>query len=423
VLSLSAACCLLAAALAGCASTPAGGAGGGDGAPGGGERSGVPAGGALPALNVTSPHPGGAAYVRDYAGVARDDPTSVDGVPTGLDRGPFQSCCVYSWVEASGLFAEGQLSAVRVNLTWTNTPQDRANLDVAVCIPWYCGFPDVPDQTDQMGEHTESFDLVSGGHRQFLDQGQPFLVGARYSNLVSAQGVPFTLRVEVVPVGDALALLDPYEVEVPANATLVAEMLAPFRGASSASVMVYGEDDRPLAFRTVEGAPGSRAPLVEGPGRFVVVPFLQDGSLVRLLVENATAEPRPARALQETFGTVTVAVVTDPAPQEGTFTFDAPPGSMDTFPWFLYDGPGAQVPGVAGGGSIALSSSSGAIAEVDLAAIGLAMQPFGQLCLTCNSDADWSPENYLDDDGRYQVAYESSQATGRFVLFTATYSR
>jgi hypothetical protein len=410
-------------ALAGCGSPPGKPASqpgaAGDGGNGGGSGSGLPGAGSL---NVTSPHFGGPTYVRDYAGVAKDDPTQPQGVPTGLARGPFQSCCIYSWVAATDLFVEDQFSAVRVTLTWTNTQQDSANLDVAVCIPWYCGFPDVPDQTDQLGPQSETFDIVSGGHRQALDQGLQYFVGARYSNLVSANGVPFAVHVEVVPVANALAFLDAYEVAVPAGTNLTAEMVSPFRTSdASAGVMVYGEDDRPLAYRTLSGGNGTRTFLAEGPGNFVVVPFAYGGALLRLHLDNATAEPKPARLLQETFNTVTVATAADPGPHDGTFTYDAPPGSMDTFPFFLYDGASAQYAG-AGGGSISLSSSTGRIAGVDLAALG-AVTPVGQTCLTCQTSVDWVPEHYLDDDGSYQVAYRSSQATGAFVLFTATYSR
>lgn len=411
-------------ALSGC-NAPAGKAGssptGAGGGGGGGDGSGSGLAG-LTSLNVTSPHPGGAPYTRDYTGVARDDPTQPQGVPTGLSRGPFQSCCLFSWVAASDLFVEDQMSALRVTLTWTNTPQDSANLDVAVCVPWYCGFPDMPDDTDQAGPHAETFDIVSGGHRQFLDQQQSYFVGARYSNLVTANGLPFAIHAEVVPVANALAFLDPYEVAVPANVTLTAEMVSPFRASdASAGVMVYGEDDRPLAYRTLSGGNGERTLLAEGPGRFVVVPFAYGGSLVRLHHDNATAEPGPARPLPEAFGVVNVATAADPGPHEGTFTFEAPPGSMDTFPFFIYDGASAQYAG-AGGGSISLASSTGSIASVDLAALG-AVTPVGQTCFTCNTNVDWVPEHYLDDDGSYQVTYRSSQATGSFVLFTATYSR
>jgi hypothetical protein len=409
-------------ALSGCSSpdgkpaSPSGGAGGGIGKDDG---PGLPA---VVSLNVTSPHFGGPAYTRDYAGVAKDDPTQLQGVPTGLARGPFQSCCIFTWVPAADLFVEDQFSALRVTLAWTNTQQDSANLDVAVCIPWYCGFPDVPDQTDQLGAQSETFDIVSGGHRQALDQGLQYFVGARYSNLVSANGVPFSVHVEVVPVANALAFLDPYEVAVPAGTTLTAEMVSPFRASdASAGVMVYGEDDRPLAYRTLSGGNGTRTALVQGPGSFVVVPFAYGGGLVRLHLDNATAEPTPARPLQETFGTVAVATAADPGPHEGSFTFDAPPGSMDTFPFFVYDGASAQYAG-AGSGAISLSSSTGRIAGVDLAALGL-VSPVGQTCLTCQTSVDWVPEHYLDDDGSYQVAYRSSQATGTFVLFTATYAR
>lgn len=419
-LSLLAAATLAALVLSGCSSKPEGGPDGGSpdaGPPGSGGAAG------LPPLNVTSPHPGGPSYTRDYSGLAKEEPAALQGLPTGPSRGPFQSCCAYSWVDAADLFADGQMSAVRVRLDWTNTQQDQGNLDVAVCVPWLCGFPEMPDQTDQQGPHSETFDFVSGGHRQFTEQGLPYQVGVRYSNLVAASGVPFTLHVEVVPVADALAFVDPYEVEVPAGATLLMEMASPFRQQTTAEVMVYGEDDRPLAYRTVDGATGARAPLVEGPGKFVVVPFAYAGSLVRLVVENATAPPPGARLLQETFGTVVVATVADPAPRQGTFAFEAPPGSIDPFPFFLYDGASVQVPGAAGAGAISLASSSGVVADVDLAALG-AVTPAGQMCLTCSVDVvGWSPQNYVDDDGTYQVAYDSSQATGTFVLFTATYSR
>jgi hypothetical protein len=405
-------------ALSGCSSKPPAA----DGPGGGAHHAEATADGGLGSFNVTTPHPGGASSTHDYAGVAKDDPQALQGVPTGLARGPFQSCCDFTWVAAPDLFVADQFAALRVRLDWTNTQTDSANLDVAVCVPWYCGFDEQPDQTDQVGAQSETMDLVSGGHRQFLDNGFVPQVGVRYSNLVSANGVPFTIHAEVVPVADSYAVLDPYEVVVPANATLSAELVAPFRAEASAGVMVYGADDRPRSYTALSGANGTRTALLEGPGSFVVVPFAYDGALVRLHVDNATAAPKPARHLEETFGTVTVAAVADPAPHEGTFSFDAPPGSMDTFPYFLYDSAAAQYRGVTPGSMISLTSSTGLIASVDLAAVG-AVTPIGQTCFTCNTMVDWTPEHFLDDDGSYQVAYNSGGATGTFVLFTATYSR
>lgn len=373
-------------------------------------------------FNVTTPHPGGAPYARDYSGVAKDDPQTLQGLPTGPARGPFQSCCDYTWVAAPDLLVADQFAALRVRLDWTNTQTDSANLDVAVCVPWYCGFDDEPDQTGQMGPQTEALDIVTGGHRQALDQGFVPQVGVRYGNLVSASGVPFTIHAELVPVADAYAFLDPYEVVVPANATLSAELVSPFRAEGAAGLMVYGADDRPLSYTALSGGNHTRADLAKGPGSFVVVPFAYAGALVRLHVDNATEAPRPARHLQEAFGTVTVATESDPAPHQGTFSFDAPPGSMDTFPFFLYDGAAAQSRGATPDSRVSLASSTGLIASVDLAAIGT-VTPVGQTCLTCNNQVDWTPEHYLDDDGTYQVAYDTGGATGTFVLFTATYSR
>jgi hypothetical protein len=368
-------------------------------------------------------------YVRDYSGLADHpkDPNSPDlvqGIPGGPAQGPVQTCCLFTWVRAPDLFEPGQLSVLRVTLNWTNTQTDQANLDVALCVSWYCGFPEMPDQTNVLGAHSESFDLISGGREEFggwYGDGVP-TVGARYSNGVFSAGVPYTIHVDVVPIADALAFVDPHEVVVPPNATLQAELAGPLRGTGlSAGLMVYGSDDRPLAYHLLEGDDGSVHDLGHGEGTYVVAPFVYDGAFARLKV-NATTEPKPLRVLEETFAEVEVAVVPDAAEHGGTFDFAAPPGSLDTFPFFVYDSAAGQVPGASGSSAITLRSSSGVIAQADLAAVGV-VTPAGQMCLTCNTATDWEPANYLDDDGTYQVDYSSSGASGRFILFTATYSR
>lgn len=411
----------LATVLAGCGGAPdAVGLGGtGDGA---GDGAGAELAGAV--ANVTSPHGGGPAYTRTYEGrLTPDDAAELEGVPFGPDAGPIGTCCVYAWIEAPDLFAQGQLSAVRFRLDWTNTAQDQANLDLALCVPWFCGFTDQPDQSNQPGGHSETFDLVTGGHDQYLEQGQPFLVGARYSNAVLTAGVAFTVTAEVVPAERALALLDPYEVVVPRNGTLVAELVGPLRGTGlSAGLMVYGEDDRPLAYHALDGVDGSRHDLGHGPGIYVVVPFQYGGALVRLAAEGALEEAPPARRLQETFGVHIVAEVSDPAPRTGVAEYAAPPASMDTFPYFIYDAAAGQVGADGQETVVALSSSGGLVAEVRLVSTA-AFTPMGQLCLTCNQESSWEPANYLDDDGTYQVSYASSTAVGRVVLFTVQYSR
>src|SRR5688500_1796599 len=111
---------LLALALAGCSGSPV---------PGAGDDLAVD-GAAAPMLwTFGSPAPERAPYVRDYTGVANHpkDPASPDffqGIPGGPAQGPFQTCCLFSWVEAPDLFGLGELSVLRVTLNWTNTQTD-----------------------------------------------------------------------------------------------------------------------------------------------------------------------------------------------------------------------------------------------------------------------------------------------------------
>jgi hypothetical protein len=384
--------------------------------------------GAGPGMLYTydSPSPDLAPFTRDYGGLAKyDDPTQFQGIPGGPAAGPFQTCCLYSWAPASDLFDAAHLVLLRLTLNWTNTQQDQANLDLAVCVPWFCGFPEMPDDTNQLGPHTETFDLMSSGARDEFEgwtgDGVP-QVGARYSNGVFTAGVPFTVHVEVVPVGDALAFLDPYEVVVPANSTLQAELVGPFRGTDLfAGLMVYGDAGLPIAYHALEGDDGSLHDLGHGEGSYVVAAFGYGGAVARLKV-NTTTEPPALRPLPEAFSTIVVAAVTDPAEKTGTFTFEAPAGSLDTFPFFLADA-GAQVAnGPTTQSTITLTSSSGLVADVTGSLVGAAT-PQGQVCFSCSTSVDWRPENYVDDDGTYQVEYNTKGATGRFVLFTATYDR
>ncbi len=418
----------LVALLAGCA---------GDGAPGG--TSDDLAGGSfgpdgLPVaalVNYTSPHPAGAPYVRDYAGqITPDELANSGSAPGGPEVGPFQTCCSMDWVPAADLLVPDQLVALRITLTWSNTPQDHAGLDAAACVPWNCfAFNQGPDESAQTGGHTDVLTLLSSGRAEFPSE---FVtVGVRYANAAITTGLAYSLHVEATPVGDGLAFADPYLFTLPANATLKAHLVGPYAtDGVSAGLMFYDATDRPFAYRTVQGANGTAQDIELPPGEYVVFQFESEGGFVRLAADGPVAGPLELRKLEEVFGQVEVATV-DAQPHQGTFAFAAPPGALDSFPWFLYDGMpavqdafGAPADAVQGN-HVTLTSSTGLVVEADIrqVAIGDPQGSGNRVCLQCNGNADVTPANYIDDDGTYDLAWTSQGGSGTFVIFTATYVR
>ena len=76
-----------------------------------------------------------------------------------------------------------------------------------------------------------------------------------------------------------------------------------------------------------------------------------------------------------------------------------------------------------GGAQATLRSSSGDIAVVDQTQLSV-QTPVTGSCFQCNfAVPTYNPQNYIDDDGTYEVAWASNGATGTFVLFTAKYVR
>jgi hypothetical protein len=414
----------LAFLLAGCSDPPAEAAEADPGAPV------LLADGTVQLHNYTTVHPGGEPYVQDFEGLLTpQEAAQSNSVPFGVSPPDFETCCSMDWVPVPDLLVMEQLVAMRITLAWTNAPTDKAGLDAAACLPWACqAFNFGADESGQDGVHQDVLDIYTGGNQQFLDNGLVYMLGVRYTNAQLTSGLRYTLHVEATPVGDALGLLDPYRVRVPDNATVVAELIGPYRaGGVEAGLMVFGEDDRPTQWVSLSGASGSRFNVTLPGGDLVIVPFLLQGGFVRLAVDREPASLRIER-LQEEFGLVEVAQVADATERQGTYDYQAPPGSMDTFPWFFYaDGATVQTlfglpPGDLGGDLITLSSSSGTIATVYQVHLQV-QHALGTNCFQCGAQTDWSPANYLDDDGTYTVDWHSNGAAGQFVLFTARYVR
>ncbi|HJQ93036.1 MAG TPA: hypothetical protein VJ874_01990 [Candidatus Thermoplasmatota archaeon] len=413
-----------AALLAGCSGSPApddGAAGlGGDGEP-------LAAPGAF---DYTTPHMGGEPFTRTYQGsLTPDEAAQSNSVPFGASAPSFESCCSMDFITVTDLLQTDQLVALRLTLTWTNTEADRAGFDMATCLPWAClAFNFGEDESQSMGEHTDVLTLITSGRQDFEEAGMPYQVGVRYTNAVMSTAVPYTVAVEAHPVGNGLAPVDPYLLEVAEGANVTAELVGPFATEGvSVALMLYGEDDRPLDWIEVSGAHGSRHALGLAPGSYVVIPFDVQGGFLRLATDLEPAELRMER-LQEEFGMVQVAQVPDVQEHAGTYTYQAEPGTIDPFPVFLYgDGAGAQdLFGVApedfGGAQLTLSSSSGTIAVVDQRQL-YAQHPLGTNCLQCNFGAQYEPEFYVDDDGNYDLEWSSKGGSGTVVLFTAKYLR
>lgn len=414
---------LLAAGLAGCTGAPAAD----EASPLG--PDGVPLGSAG-LFNYTTMHAAAEPFTRSYIGsLMPGEALQSDSVPFGASAPTFETCCALDWVEAGDLLATDQLVALRVTLRWTNTQTDHAGFDVATCLPWSCiNFNQGPDESQQQGEQTDVLTLITAGRAEFVDNGNTYLVGVRYTNAVLSSGLPYTIDVEAFPAGDALAVFDPYTLHVADNATVVAELVGPYAADGiSLALMVYDGRDRPISWMPLSGAHGSRHNLTFAGGAYVIIPMAVDGGFVRLSTDREPSSLRMER-LAEEFSTVEAARVADAQEYTGTFSYQAPPGTIDPFPVFLYgDGVAAQdtfgiVPADIGGATATLRSSSGDIAVVDQGQV-YAQHPLGTTCLQCRFSADFNPENYVDDDGTYELDWASEGATGTFVLFTARYLR
>lgn len=381
-------------------------------------------------FNYTTAHAAGEPFTRSYTGtLTPTEAAQSDSVPLGASAPTFQTCCSLDWVEASDLLQADQLVALRVTLRWTNTQADHAGFDVATCLPWSCvNFNRGPDESQSQGEHTDVLTLITSGRPEFSDSGNPYLVGVRFTNAVLSSGLPYAIEVEAFPAGDALAVFDPYTLDLADNATLVAELVGPYAEEGvSLALMVYDETDRPTAWIPLSGPHGSRHNLTLPGGAYVVIPMAVQGGFVRLSSDREPSALRMER-LAEEFTTVEAARVPDAQERTGTFSYEAPPGTIDPFPVFLYgDGAAVQdsfglVPADVGGARATLKSSSGDIAVVDQAQV-YAQHSLGTNCLQCNFNADFYPENYVDDDGTYELEWASQGAAGTFVLFTARYLR
>lgn len=416
---------LLLAGMAGCAQKPDA-----DGGAPTMQASGGGPGDAHGLWNYTTPHPGGLLHAKDYTGSLTADEVSglEGGVPFGFAPPPLPTCCFFDWAEATDLMAIDQLVALRVTVNWTNTPTDRAGLDAAACIPWNCEeFASGPDESLSEGAHSDTLTLITQGRQDFLDDVGAYLLGVRYTNAYVTTGLPYTIHVEVAPVGDGLSLQEPYMVHVAPNATVFAELVGPFSEEVGAGIMAYGPDDRPRAWIEVEGRHGDRRSLTLPAGTHVLVPFDYDGGFIRLATDRKP-EMTTAHRLKVENGQTDLAEVTDPQAHSGSLDYAAPPASMGDFPFFLYsDGAAAQsllgvtdVPGT----NITMASSTGLVAAVQLSRLSARHADLiGNVCVTCNSIANWQPANYLDDDGTYQVKWSSSGGTGKFVMFTQRYVR
>jgi hypothetical protein len=385
---------------------------------------------AAAAFNYTTLHAGGEQFTRTYQGsLTPDEAAQSQSVPFGASPPSFQTCCSLDLIPVTDLLETDQLVALRLTLHWTNTQTDQAGFDVATCLPWAClAFNQGPDESQQPGEHTDVLTVVTSGRQDFEDNNIPYAVGVRYTNAVLAGGMPYTIDVEAFPVGDGLAAFDPYTLNVADNATVVAELVGPYEAEGvSLALMVYDERDRPVDWIELAGPHGSRHNVTLPAGDYVVVPMRVLGGFVRLSSDRRP-ESLEMERLEEEFSTVPVSQVADSQAHEGTFTYQAPPGTIDPFPVFLY-GDGAAVqdsfglaPADLGGAHATLRSSSGDIAVVDQVQV-YAQHSLGSNCLQCNFFSEFNPENYIDDDGTYELDWSSEGASGSFVLFTAKYLR
>jgi hypothetical protein len=385
-------------------------------------------------LNYTTLHPGGEPFTRHYEGtLTPQEAAQSTSVPFGVSAPTFETCCSWDMVQVDDLLVADQLLALRVTLTWTNTQNDRAGLDAATCLPWACyAFNRGADESQEPGLHTDVLTLITSGRTEFAEMGMTPQVGVRYTNAIMASGMPYTIDVEAFPVGNGLAAVDPYVLEVADNATVTAELLGPFaEDGISAGFLVYDRSDRPVQWIEVSGPHGSRHNLTLPGGQYVIIPMTVSGGFPRLSTDLPPGKLKMER-LQEEFTQVEFAEVADAQEHAGTYDFMAEPGTIDPFPVFLYaDGASAQdlfglSPSEVGASRSVLRSSSGTIAEVVQQQLSIqeTMVLGQQSCLNCNFFVPgYSAQNYVDDDGTYQVEWSSKGAAGTFVLFTAKYIR
>lgn len=382
------------------------------------------------AWNYTTPDPGGLPYARDYTGTLTAQQAANGGVPFGAAAPQFQTCCYFSMLDAPDLLAPDQLVSIRVTLSWTNTPTDHAGLDAALCVPWHCiDFNRGADESTVAGEHQDVLTRVTSGRQDFLDQGLAYQVGVRFTNAVVPDGLPYSIHVELLPVGGGLSPGDAYLLQVPDGANLTAQLSAPLAdGDGSIGLMVYGANDRPLRWFELNGKDGQVFPLDLPGGAYVVSVLDYDHAFVRL---RADREPGSLalKPLQQEVGQVDLVQVADSQAHEGTAQYTAPAGMMGDFPWFLYaDGASAQnafgfEPQSLGGANLTFRSSSGVIAGIDTSQLSLEQSGLGGHCLNCNGRGSWQPAHYLDDDGVYDLNWRSQGAAGTFVMFTQRYVR
>lgn len=382
-------------------------------------------------LNYTTLHTGGEPFTRTYDGVLTpQEAAQSNSVPFGASATVFQTCCSFDWIAVTDLLQQDQLVALRLTLTWTNTQNDRAGFDVAACLPWACNaFNQGGDESQSPGAQTDVMTIISSGRADWAEMGMAYQVGVRFTNAVLTAGMPYTIAVEAFPVENGLAVVDPYTVQVAENATLTAELLGPFQeGGVSLALMAYDGTDRPIQWFEFTGPHGSRHDFTLPAGDYVLIPMQVGGGFARLSTDVPPASLQMER-LQEEFSQVEVAAVPDARQHSGTFSYAAPPGTIDPFPVFLYaDGARAQdlfgaSPTDVGGAQATLKSSSGDIVVVDQQEFSV--QAGGQQsCLQCTfSVPAFNPQNFIDDDGTYDLDWASSGAAGTFTLFTARYLR
>jgi hypothetical protein len=410
-------------ALSGCSAAPAQIAG--PDRPGAGHAAEAAAG----LWNYTTPDPGGAPFTRDYAGTLTPQQAADGGVPFGAAPPTFPTCCYFSMLDAPDLLADGQLVSIRVTLAWTNTANDHAGLDAALCVPWHCiDFNRGDDESLADGAHQDVLTRVTSGRQDFLDDGLHYQVGVRFTNAVLSSGLPYAIHVELFPVGGGLAPGDAYAVQVPEGANVTAELAAPLGGPDAfVGLMAYGPDDRPLRWLSLTGKDGDTFPLPLPAGRVVLAVLDYDHAFLRLRVDREP-EALALRPLAIESGQVDLVAVPDSQAHEGTAQYTAQPGMMGDFPWFLYaDGVAAQnlfgfEPTPLGGANLTLSSSHGLVAAIDVNQLS-AQEAGSQDCLNCNGRGTWHPANYLDDDGAYDIRWRSQGGAGTFVMFTQRYVR
>jgi len=379
--------------------------------------------------NYTTPDPGGAPTVKDFTGTLTAQQAANGGVPFGAAAPNFQTCCYFAMMPEPDLLVMDQLVSIRVTLSWTNTQTAFAGLDAAICLPWHCvDFNRGPDESQVPGEHKDVLTRVTSGRQDFLDQGLAYQVGVRFTNAVVPDGLPYTIHVELIPVGGGLAPGDPYLITVPDGANVTATIAAPMAdGDGSIGLMVYGRDDRPARYLTFEGKDGDNFTVQLPAGTYVVSVLNYDHAFLKLAVDRQPATLALKRLAVE-LGVVPLVDVPDPQAHEGTLQYQAVPGMMEDFPWFLYgDGPAAQnafgfEPTPIGGENLTFSSSHGLVAGIDVSQISANVGGTGT-CLECDGRGNWHPENYLDDDGSYDIHWSSNGAKGTFVMFTQKYVR